>query len=71
MSESLAGPPSGGNEADLDGAPFAKPLSRRVMRARRDAAEALGLASVSSLPTWSVAPAPAYGSAVLLDVDSL
>lgn len=61
MSDSIAGPPPGGVVWDLDTAPVGAPIPRRVMRARREAAEALDLASTSSAPTWSVAPEPAYG----------
>jgi len=71
LSESHEGTPSASVSADVDRAPIGAPIPRRVMRARRDAAEALGLASVSELPTWSVAPAPAYGPASLQDAEKL
>jgi hypothetical protein len=56
VSDSLAPPP-----------PTTTAIPRRVMRARREAAEALGLPFESQIPGWSVAPAPDYGSAVRLE----
>jgi hypothetical protein len=67
MSESLAGPLPGGAAADVDDESFALHVPRRIIRARREAAEARELESGSSAPSWSVAPAPAYGSSVPLD----
>ena len=60
MSESLSGP--------LLNEPA---IPRRVLTARREAAEALGLAFESQVPGWSVAPAQDYGSAVPLEDDIL
>lgn len=67
MSDSIAGALPVDVVWDLDTAPIGAPVPRRIMRARRDAAEALDLASASSAPTWSVAPAPEFGSTVPLD----
>jgi hypothetical protein len=67
MSDSLEGPPSGGGAADVDGASIEPHEPRRIIRARRDAAEALEFASASTAPSWTVAPALDVGSSVPLD----
>ena len=61
MSESLAGssPPFGAT--DVDTPLFGAPLPRRVMRARREAAEARAQAAAEWTPSWAVAPAAESG----------
>jgi hypothetical protein len=67
MNDSTAEPPPGGVVWDLDTGPVGAVIPRRVMRARREVAEALGSPFESPVPGWSVASASAYGSAVPLD----
>jgi hypothetical protein len=67
MSESLAEPITGDVVWSLDDVPTGQHLPRRVARARREAADASAVAAADWAPSWSVAPAPAYGAAVPLD----
>ena len=71
MSESLAGPLRSNAPGSFDDTDLGRPLPRRVMRARREAAEGLALAAAEWTPSWAVAPSTTFGSAVPLDDDEL
>jgi hypothetical protein len=58
MSESPAVPPPSDVVWNVDDIPAGVPLPRRVMRARREAAEPLAVAAADWAPSWTVAPAP-------------
>ena len=71
MSESIAGPLPGGAAIEFRAAQGKPAIPRRLVRARREAEAAAELASGSTAPTWSVASAPAFGSAVPLEDEAL
>ena len=71
MSESLAGPLPLRATGSFEDSEIGRPLPRRVMRARREAAEGLALAAAEWTPSWAVAPSTTFGAAVPLDDDEI
>ena len=48
-----------------------RPEPRNALSESHEGTPSASVSSVSELPTWSVAPAPAYGPAALQDAEKL